>query len=162
MKYAESMIRSIDWSNAQVLRGSGSDLANALTQFIGCDEPAKMSDLWWGLEGVMFAQNTIYGAAEPAVDVLMAALVDDRPQIVKAWIVEVLRFVLTGGSLEDDPELGARCRERARRGTWLLVAMSTELEDADRETVLELLEVLDQGVASVARDGLAAGEGDSA
>jgi hypothetical protein len=160
MKSAESMIRSIDWSRVRVLRGSGPDLASALTRFIGCDEPSKMFDLWWGLEGVMFAQDTIYGAAEPAVDVLMAALTDDRPQFTKAWIVEVLRSVLKGGSL-DDPELGARCHERATRGIWLLVAVSNELQDADREAALDLLELIDPVVASVARSDLGAGGGDS-
>jgi hypothetical protein len=119
-----------------------------------------MSDLWWGLEGVMFAQDTIYGAAEPAVEVLVAALADDRPQFAKAWIVEVLRSVLKGGSL-DDPELSARCRDRATRGTWLLVGVSNELEGADRAAALALLEVLDPVVASVARSHLAADENEA-
>jgi hypothetical protein len=58
---AASMIGSIDWSHVDVLRGSGSDLADALSRFIECDDPSRMSELWWGLEGVMFAQNTVYG-----------------------------------------------------------------------------------------------------
>lgn len=159
MRYAESMIQSIDWSRAQVLRGSGPDLADALARFIGCDEHSMMSDLWWGLEGVMFSQDTIYGAAEPAVDVLMAALADDRPPLTRAWIVEVLRSVLKGGSL-DDPDLGARCHARAVRGAWLLVAISQKLDDADREALLDLLELIDPLVASAARTNPAADEGD--
>jgi len=123
MSFGESVLSSIDWSDAQVLRGSGPELATSLSNFIGCDDPDRMSDLWWELEGVMFAQDTIYGAAEFGVDVLMAALADNRPQFVNAWIVEVLRAVLKGDSSED-PELLARTCGRATRGTWLLVSMS--------------------------------------
>lgn len=150
MKLGDSMIHSIDWSHHDVLRGDGSDLAHALESFIGCDDPSLMSDLWWRIEGVMFSQDTIYGAAEPGVDVLIAALADDRPHFVKAWILEALRSILKGGSLEN-PELADRCRDRAARGAWLLAAVARELNGEDREAALDLLERIDPVVAAAAR-----------
>ncbi len=153
MSVSDRVLRSVDWQSVQVLRGSGPELAEALSRFIGCDNPDEMADLWWGLEGVMFAQGTIYGAAEPAVDVLLAALVDGRPEAATAWIVELLRMVLVGVS-PDDPSLQLRCRARAARGTWLLATLAIRLDGTDREAVLEVLGLIDQAVADSVRSAL--------
>lgn len=157
MNFAETIVETADWSNAEVLRGTGANLAGDLLKFLGCEDAERMADLWWGLEGVVFSQDTIYGAAEPVTDVLMAALADSRPDFVKAWILEALRFILGGGSVAD-PELQSRCRDRARSGAWLLAAVSSELLDPDRQAVVELLEVINPSIASVVRMGLDGGK----
>ena len=151
MKLSRLVLDSVDWSSEEVLRGSGADLKNALGAFLGASTSEQASELWWGLEGVAFAQNTIYGAAEPTVDVMMAALADGPPAFLVAWILEVLRFILTGGS-QDDPGLGARCQERARRGAWLLAFESRRAEGLEeRRAVLEVLGLVDQLLAQVVR-----------
>ena len=149
MSLGDSVLQSIDWSEFEVQIGTGTDLAEALSRFIGCDDPASMHDLWRGLESshAMFAQDTVYRLAEPAVDVLLAALVDDRPRFVKMWSLEALRMTLKAGS-STDPELPERCRRRARRGVWLLVAMSRTEAAAG---ALEVLELIDPVMAKLVR-----------
>lgn len=154
MKLSDVVLDSIDWSAFAVLRGKGADLKQGIKAFLGSETPARAAELWWGLEGSAFAQNTIYGAAEPTVEVMLAALVDGPADFLRAWIIEVLRFILSGAS-QDDPELAVRCRDAAKRGAWLLVAEArrTAGED-DRRAILDVLDQVDQGLSSMARSTL--------
>ncbi|MEM9040209.1 MAG: hypothetical protein AAGD33_09985 [Actinomycetota bacterium] len=152
MTLAESLTRSTDWSRYALQRGTGDELQLALLEFISSDDSERLSELWWGLEGVIFSQNTVYRGAEPAIDVLMASLVDDRPAITRAWIIEAIRFVLSCGSIED-PELPVRCMARARLGGWLLTQLALEAQGPDRKGLLELLDLLDPGLEDLARSG---------
>ena len=153
MNHSDLVLEFIDWSSVGVLRGSGMDLKRALGDFLAAESSDRASDLWWGLEEVAFAQNTLYGAAESVVEVMLAALVDGPPAYLQAWILEVLRFILTGAS-EDDPELAGRCREAAKRGVWLLVAeMQRSEAEENREAVLEVLDLLDPAISAIVRQG---------
>jgi hypothetical protein len=154
MTNASLVIEATDWTAFTVLRGNGMDLKRALKAFVEAETSESASELWWGLEGSAFAQNTIYGAAEPTVNVMMAALADDPPSFRRGWILEVLRFVLSATST-DDPELADRCREVARRGTWLLAAEARRVEgDGERQAILGVLDLLDPEFSSTLRDSL--------
>jgi len=154
MRLTQSVIDAVDWSRIEVLRGTGADLATSLTQFVHAETPERASELWWGLEGAAFAQNTIYGGAEPTVATMMASLAERPPAFLRPWIIEVLRFILSGGS-EVDPSLSERCRESAQRGVWLLAAEANDAEAADyREAVLEVLTLIDPTFTVVVRTGL--------
>jgi hypothetical protein len=154
MTLAQSVIEAVEWRKVSVLRGTGSELAASLRDFVAAATPEKASELWWGLEGVAFAQNTIYGGAEPAVAVMMAALVDRPPIFLREWIMEALRFILSGDS-DVDSSLAGRCRESALRGVWLLAAEANETEDAGyREAVLEVLAHIDPAAAQVVLAGI--------
>lgn len=148
MSLARATIARVDWEQVQVLRGTGWDLANALQDFLCADSAERASELWWGLEGAAFAQNTIYGGAEPTVEAMVAAMADRPPTYLRHWIIEVLRFILSGDS-EDDPALLGRCRERAQRGAWLLASEIGGSGQSDYiEAIMQVLELVDQEVAA--------------
>jgi len=154
MKLSNDVLDSVDWSAFEVLQGNGADLKQALNAFLEAGTPERAAELWWGLEGSAFAQNTIYGAAEPTVEVMLAALVDAPTDFLRAWIIEVLRFILSGAS-QDDPELAARCRDAAQRGAWLLVAeVHRAASEEDRRAILEVLDHVDEGLSSIVRSTL--------
>ncbi len=145
------VLDAIDWTATEVMQGSGTDLKNAIATFLEAGTSEQAAELWWGLEGSAFAQNTLYGAAEPTVDVMMAALADQPPGHLRVWILEVLRFILTGAS-EDDPELAGRCKAAAMRGAWMLAveARRTE-EEAERQAILEVLDHIDSKFSPLLR-----------
>jgi hypothetical protein len=153
MGFGESTIESIDWSELPVLSGSGDDLAQALTKLINARAPDECERLWWRLENVAFSQNTVYGASEAAIGVALAALADDRPRFVRAWLIELLRSILQGGSTEE-PELPDRCRQRARDGIWLLALEARHAAGPERDAVLEVVELIAPELAAVLRPGL--------
>lgn len=154
MKFYSVVLESFDWSVVEVAGGTGTDLKNAINAFLEAASSEEASELWRGLEGSAFAQDTIYGAAEPTVEVMVAALADEPPGFLRAWILEVLRFILSGAS-EDDPELAARCREAAERGEWLLAAMARRIEgEEERRAILEVLDHIDLPFSSMVRRGL--------
>lgn len=152
MTLVRSVVESINWSRVLVSRGSGLDLKLALLAFVEAEE-ADMEAMWWGLEGSVFAQNTIYAGSVETVDVMMAALAEDPPPYRRAWVLEVLRFILTGGSITE-PDLAERCRARGERGAWLLAAQIRRLDDpADRQPLEEILELVDPALrASISHD----------
>src|SRR5215469_15723292 len=119
MGLGERAIDEFDWATYEVCSKTGAELASVLRSFIASHNSDQARALWWGIENVAFAQNTIFGVAEPMVEVLVAALADDRPTDIRRWIIELLRFLLSGGS-PTDPGLASRCRHRARLGIWLL------------------------------------------
>lgn len=155
MSYGVSAIGAVDWRPLGVLRGTGEDLAMALLTMLSCDSADEMEQIWWRLENVVFAQDTIYGAAEETVHVLMAALADDLPRVARSWIIELLFFLLKGGSL-DDPSLPERCRQQARPGLWLLAQQARISDGAERDLVLKVVESIDSTYAEAMRDALTA------
>lgn len=143
LSHSSAAIRRVDWAGVQVNRGTGEELCISLGRFLGANSTEELATLWWDLEGVAFAQNTLYGAAVPVAEVLTAALYDEHPEFRLEWIVEALRFILAGGSV-DDPALPVRCRQAVLNGGERLAALadsapSSSTRDAVRE-VLSLVE----------------------
>jgi hypothetical protein len=154
MGYGESAIEAVDWRSVKVLRGTGDDVPAALLALLHSTTSAEAEQVWWRFENVVFAQDTVYGAAEDTVGVLMAALADDRPRLVRSWIIELLFFLVKGGSLED-PSLPGRCRDQARLGLWLLAQEARLTSGRERELVLKVIESIDSRRAELMRGGLA-------
>jgi len=154
VRLAESVIDAVDWSRVDVLRGTGADLAISLRRFLRAETPERASELWWGVEGSAFAQNTVYGGAVPTVTIMLAAMAQRPPAFLRPWIIEVLRFILSGAS-EADPSLSARCLESARQGVWLLIAEAEEAVDADyAKAVLEVVTLIDPKLTEILQAGL--------
>jgi hypothetical protein len=153
MSYGESAIEAVDWRNFKVLRGTGNDVPAALLALFRSTTNAEAEQVWWSFENVVFSQDTIYGAAEETVNVLLAALADDRPRLVRSWIIELLFFLLKGGSVED-PSLPGRCRDQACPGLWLLAQEARVTSGRERELVLKVIESIDPRRAGLMRDGL--------
>ena len=146
MRLAEQVIDSVQWNEIQVLRGSGDDLADSLRTFVRVGSADEAAVLWETIEGVAFAQNTIYGAAVPVVDVMLAVLADPPPDFPRPWAVEVLRFIIAGDSASD-PFLRRACLQRVARGHWLLAAEACRTDLADyRDALIDVLDVVDQAL----------------
>jgi hypothetical protein len=154
MGYGESAIEATDWRNAKVLRGTGDDVPAAVLALFRSTTNAEAEQVWWSFENVVFSQDTIYGAAEETINVLVAALADDRPRLVRSWIIELLFFLLKGGSRED-PSLPGRCRDQARPGLWLLAQEARVTGGRERELVLKVVESIDPRRAGLIRDSFA-------
>jgi hypothetical protein len=155
--YGESAVAAVDWHSVEVLAGTGDDLAAALLELLRITEETDTERLWWRLENRVFAQNTVYGAAEETIDVLLAALADDRPPLVRSWIMELLFFLVRGGSMTD-PSLPGRCRERARAGLWLLAQEARATSGPERTMVLAMVKAIDPRYAHLIEQGLQMGE----
>lgn len=149
MRLAEQVIDSVSWNEVQVLRGTGEDLANSLRKFVRAASEEEAGRLWDELEGVAFAQNTIYGGAVPVVDVMLAVFADPPPDFPRPWAVEVLRCIIAGDSASD-PSLRQACLQRVARGHWLLAAEACRTDLADyRHALIEVLDVVDQALGQM-------------
>ena len=148
MNVALTLIETIDWSRFESHVGSAAGVGDALRGLLGASDEAAARHAWRGLENVVFSQDDIFSAAEPTVDVLLAALATHPPAHVKSLALDLLFHLLHGVSV-DDPGLSERCRARAGRGTWLLVAEATSRGPSGRATIVEILELVDVDVAAL-------------
>ncbi len=154
MGFGERAIAAVNWQSLKISGGrTADDIPAALLALFWCTTSDEAWQAWWRLENKVFAQNTIYGAAEATVNVLMAALADDRPRLVKVRIIELLFFLLNGGS-DDDPTLAERCRDQARQGLWLLAQEARVANELDRDRVLDVIECIDLQRADFVRAAL--------
>jgi len=154
MGLAERLIDSTDWGKYEICGGGPANrLAPTLRAFINSGEYADSMNLWWEIENVAFAQQTLYGAAEPVCEVAVVALADERPLNVRLSVVEVLRSVLMGEGV--DPGLAERCRERVRLGVWLLAREAGSVSGDDRLNVLEVIRLVDPTRAEFVAQALA-------
>lgn len=156
MGFGESAIAAVNWPSLELLGGrTADDLPAALLALFRSTTETEAEQVWSkSFENKVFAQNTISGAAEATINVLLAALADERPQHVRGWILELLFFLLNGGS-EEDPTLAERCREQARLGLWLLAREARVSSGLEQEDALEVIEIIDPQRAALVRDALA-------
>jgi len=155
MGYGERAIAAVNWQALEISGGrTADDLLAALLALFRSTTDAEAEQVWWkSFENKVFAQNTIYRAAEATINVLLAALADERPQHVSGRILELLFFLLNGGS-DDDPTLAERCREQARQGLWLLAQEARVASELDRDRVLDVIECIDLQRADFVRAAL--------
>lgn len=150
VEFGIAAIRSIDWSRYRIITGGADRFGDALEGLLYASSPDQSRVAWTGIENVVFAQNTIFSAAEPTVDVVLATLVGDPPRHVRTTIIDLL-FLILGGASDEDPDLHRRCRERAMRGIWLLVREAAHAEEPTRDAVLEAMELIDPTQAATLR-----------
>lgn len=154
MGYGERAIAAVNWQALEIQGGTADDLPAALLALLRSTTEAEAEQVWWkSFENKVFAQNTIYGAAEATINVLLAALADDRPRLVRSWILELLFFLLNGGS-DEDPTLAERCRNQACLGLWLLAQEARVASELDRDRVLDVIECIDLQRADFVRAAL--------
>jgi hypothetical protein len=154
MDFGETAIRSVNWRRFQISTGEATQFGNVLVRLIRSHDAVESKEVWRYIENFVFSQDLIYSAAEPTIDVMLAVLVEERPMHVKALVLDLL-FLLLHGASEEDPDLSRRCRERALRGTWLLVRQVVVGPEWVREPVLEILDLVDPGQADALRVWLA-------
>lgn len=143
MGFGESAIAAVNWQSLEILGGTAEDLPSALLALFRCTTDAEAEQVWSkSFENKVFAQYHISGAAEATINVLLAALADERPRLVRSWILQLLFFLLKGGS-DEDPTLAERCREQARLGLWLLAREAHVSSGLEQEDALEVIEIID-------------------
>jgi hypothetical protein len=150
MDLGEAAIRSVDWARFRTSEGKATQFGDVLVQLLRGRDAAEAEEVWRRIENVVFSQDMIFSAAEPTIDAMLAALVQDRPVHVKASVIDLLFHLLHGGS-DEDPDLSRRCRERALRGTWLLVREAATGPEWVRDPVLEILDLVDHRQAEALR-----------
>lgn len=138
---AEFEIVSTDWSAFAAQGGAATAIGSVLSDLLCSIDVESASAAWARIEESVFSQGTIYSVAEPAVTVVLAAMLDKQPPWLSGRLVDLLFFILKGSS-PDDPELAARCLARAREGLWLLVGCARAADGWGRDNILEVLEVL--------------------
>jgi hypothetical protein len=133
------------------MQGDATQFGEALLQLIRSQDGHEAETIWRrGIDNVVFAQNGIYDAAVPAIDVMLAALVTDRPTHVKGFALELLFYILNGGSAEE-PDLSRRCSERAIKGIWLLMGEAVNGPEWVLDAVLDIMDILDPTQADALR-----------
>jgi hypothetical protein len=156
MKLAEQLIEAIDWPSYHLGTTDAGEVGSVLNHLLESRDDAEAVQIWQDhIENNIFVQNTIFSVAEPIIDVLIAALLDERPEHVRSMVTELLLFMLNGASLEDQ-DLNRRCHERARMGLWVFLR-EVKLDGEDQKSfALEILELLDPNrkVQAIAWSGL--------
>ena len=148
MSVLEATIESIDWSSLEVLSRSrtGLDLKDNVRRFLAANTTEEFFEAWFRIEGIAFAQDTTSRSCEAVIWVMLAALSERRSAHSYGWIVEVIRFILMGGSDEDV--------RVTSEGKWLLAMRAQESEGVYQEAFLEVLEIIDPDFAVVVKSGL--------
>jgi hypothetical protein len=150
----EAVIRSIDWSRFRISTGDAEGFGDTLLRLLRAGTPDESREVWQKIENFVFAQDAIFSAAEPTVDVIMAAMVDDRPRHVLITLIDLLFLILNGRS-DEEPGLDERCHGRALRGAWLLAREAAYAEEPIRDALLEAMELIDSAHAEALRAWLA-------
>ena len=110
MDVGEAVALSVDWSAYELMTGEATQFGDRLVRLLRSCDPAECQEAWRHIENHVFAQDTIYSAAEPTIDVVLAALVADKP-LIKGMLIDLLFLLLNGGSAAE-PDLAVRCRDR--------------------------------------------------
>ena len=151
MDICEKIISSVDWAQLHTMQGDATQFGEALLQLIRSQDSHEAKTIWRReIENVVFAQNGIYDAAVPTIDVVLAVLVTDRPTHVKCSALELLFCILNGGSAEK-PDLFRRCSERATKGIWLLMREAVSGPEWVLDAVLDIMDILDPAQADALR-----------
>lgn len=143
------VIDSVDWAGYEVA-GPPLELAARLVEFVSEDSLSERPRLWDSMENYVFLQDDIVSAAEPAISVLFAALVDGLPLAVKIPVLDLIFHLVHAASLRVD-DLGRRCIDRATEGVWLLVGTASLGPAAVTDACVEILQILSPERALYAR-----------
>ncbi|WP_170047681.1 hypothetical protein [Couchioplanes caeruleus] len=146
---AERLIEATDWGSYRKLEGvSAADVGQALMSLLKSDRE-RIDTAEDSLEDKIVPQADLYSAAEPAVGVLAASLVDPRPRWVRIAVLELMYLILSGAPASDEVERGngallERCAARVRESLWLIVREALD-DEACYEAALDVLDIVDPG-----------------
>lgn len=141
MGLAHTIIKSTDWSQYELLEGSAAGFGDVLGAFIGSAPAGQRAALWATMENHVFSQDDIFSAAEPALRVLLAALVDDVDGPVRHSILDLIFHIVQAASYRNDA-LGAQCVADVEAGTWLLVREAVVGDENVAESCIEILDIV--------------------
>jgi hypothetical protein len=153
MAFVNDVVQSINWASFELASGDAAGFGDELLRMLACTTSAELAETWRHIENAVFVQDDIFGAAEPTIDVMLAALLDERPEVVRDQILELLFFILHGQAVSDGG-LARRCHQKALLGFWLIVGEAVGRDGRAREAAFEVLELLDPTRTDAIRDWL--------
>ncbi|WP_440531912.1 hypothetical protein [Variovorax sp. YR566] len=134
----------IDWQRYEEIQGRADSIPSALQSLLN----ASMEDAekyYWGMENHVVVQGQLFSAAEPALQVLIASLLNVRPRHTKIDVLELIFQIVAAATLEatsdEYRELQCRIRLRALEGMWVFYG---ELNGEHFEAASEILNLIDQ------------------
>ena len=134
----EQVIESIDWSQYEMMNSSAIALREHLRELIRCENQERLQELWWTtLENHVFSADDVFSAAEPTIQVALAAVADGISGPALFSILDLL-FHLVHASFLSDSSLTRRCQREAVKGIWLLARL-TKNSGTERGLALEVL-----------------------
>ena len=141
---AEIEISRIDWHKLVEADGPASDIGPALRSLLASTTRGEIEKAYWRLENHIVRQGEIFPAAVASASVLVAALADERPPLVRVYALELLFQILHGyptaaSGVSDVDDLRVQCRNAAREGLWLLLR---EVRVGEREAAIDVLKEL--------------------
>lgn len=144
MKAWQWELRRHDWAALRCGCGLGAGhLPATFERLLG--DPAADGGAGRTLAGHLEEQSMLFEAAPHAVPVILAALAEHPPALVRGPLLSMLGFLVTGESHSSEvaagrPGLDEECAEAAREGIWQLYA---EAATGDTEAALDILEFVD-------------------
>lgn len=150
MTAAHKILDSTDWSEFSVLSGPATEYSTWLRRFIDADGPEQVQEIWRHIENSVFAQGGLFTAAEPSIQVLLASLIDERPEIVVLYSLDLL-FHLSQPAVFGKDQLAERCLHEIEAGVWLLVRTALTGSENVRSACLEVLDLCSPTRASLVR-----------
>lgn len=87
--FASIEISRIYWPNFRTAQGSADHIPEALRSLLNSSiEDAE--DFYWKIENSVVAQGELFGAAEPALQVLIASLLNSRSKHTRIDVLELI------------------------------------------------------------------------
>ncbi|MFD4278948.1 hypothetical protein R2B67_08585 [Streptomyces cyaneofuscatus] len=149
---AEVEIGRWAWEEFRTMGDRSAGVPDALRHLMAASDEDEAMAAYWDLENVVVVQGQLHSAALPTVSVLLAGLLDDLSADARDLVLELLQQIVMGEADRDEvalgnTELGARCREAARTGLWLVYR---ELGTRRRETAEAILERIEDDKPRIA------------
>jgi hypothetical protein len=144
---AELLVATIDWSSYRKVGGDRADsVGAALVEFLRAGRDA-VEGIRNRLETEVAVQANLYSASVPAMRVLAAALVEERPRWVRIATLDLMFLILSGASAPEETAAGEttlrdRCVAAARESLWSIVRVAKE-DPVCLGAVLDVLQVID-------------------
>lgn len=142
---AEIELTRIEWNKLRDESDFADYIPSVIQKLLNSQSPEEATGLYFDIENYVFVSGQLYEATEYLVPVLMASLLEVDKDFIKATILELLFWIVSGIPAQSEiasgnSELGERCRAKAREGLWILYR---ELFGKNSEAVLEVLEKIE-------------------
>lgn len=145
LRIAERIMQTIDWTALQTADGAGDWVRQSLERLLKAEDGVEANRAYWGIENHAFVQGELFEISDSCTCVLVASLLDPRPDWVRVAVLELLFQILSGyaSSAPNTPnDIVERCHKFAKDGLWLIVR---EALSGHEEGALEVLDLLGEG-----------------
>ena len=132
----------VPWEEYDALNG-GSYVGTAIGELLRAQDANDAESAYWKLENRVVVQGTVYAAAVPTTQILMASLLDELPLPVRISIFDLFFQILSGVSVDPNNNFVEHCRTQISEGIWLIVK---EFVSGPRDAARDILEFVDTDI----------------